>query len=726
MKQLPPGFVVDSAPANRQDSVALKPASIPAGFVIDSKSDSASKIPPPPVIEEETGGGFYEGYGGAFANIGTGALQRILEGYQALGGTGSEELLADTRAVAEELQRRQANLTTGGKIGKFAGDVVQTLAVPGGSTLPRAMALAGGTGATQSFLQPESRDVSPEESLRTKALEAGVTGAVGAAAVPVLQQAGKVVARTGKSLYNKVAKSNISDDVAKSIAKESPVVAESVKQQSDDVATLVSENIDKGLTPDQALLKAKADAYNIRVSKGDVTGDLLQQSKEESALKGLFGEPSQLETRAFREGQVADIQAAAQRAGTKISGELPETIQDVGERVLSAVKTGAKSAKATAQAAYSKADLGSARADLGGIKAYRDALKSELGKEAFSKDLTPTAHHVYEKLNNFIKTAGKKKIKTVNLQHIEGFRKMINNAGKGSNPADGRMLSIMRDGLDNSIDDAMERGLIKGNQSALADIKKARELWKSYKQRYYGRDGKAILGKIVEKDMTPESVMGVLIGTGKLGSKTEAANAIAQLKNVLGKDSAEYGLLKGEAFKRLVGDQLSGKTFSGAKFYNNVRDFTVRNKSLADELFSADELAQITDLAKIARDITTKQEGVVNYSNSGNVILRNIQALGNKFGAVGNYTAAAVTKPIESISKRAQRAEVQRALSGNAADIADATTANPLSDAIASKLGIATGRVVTEQLKESEVETQRDKEALTKKIKNLKIINPYE
>lgn len=697
-------------------------------------------------------GGFWEGYGQAYANLMTGAFQRALEltaEKQKIESSAAPEFLKpaitnygnkvenlreSTRNVAEQLAAQEANLGTSGKVGKFAGELTQTAAFPGGSTIPRAMAMAAGTSGAQTFLQPEAENKTAGDTLTSKALDAAITGSVAAGTVPVVSAITPLV-RQGtnalKKVFTRGAPEKATQEAIQStiatVEREAPALAEVIKKETPDVVEAFSANMDAGLTPEQALTKAKADSYKVRASRGDITTNFAQQAQEEDALKGVFGEDAQNIARAFREGQVSDLQRMTRGVGEKLGGgqELPET-QDVGQRIMDAVKKGAKLEKKAAQKAYEESGINTARVTIPTVQTYRNALSRELGKEGFDKDLTPTSYRIYQRFDEFLNRAKAKKIKTINLQHIEGFRKLIVKAGKGSNPQDGRMLTIMRHALDDSVDDALEQGLITGNRQAIANITNARGLWQSYKQRYYGKDGKAILGKIVERDFTPEKTMDLLIGSGQLGAKKEAAQAVNQLKTVLGQDSPEFLLLKQAAFSKLTGGQLEGKAFSGTKYANNVRKLAKENKSLAEAVFKPDEWQEILDSAKFAERITTKQEGVVNYSNSGNAILRNINQIGQKFGLPGKYAAAVITKPAEAVVKRSESVEAQRAFTGKAKDmVAETPEANRFVNAIAQRLGITAGTATNTALQQNKQNTAKENEALREKIRRLEIPNPY-
>lgn len=696
-----------------------------------------------PNTPKKDNGSFWEGYGNSFAKLGVGAKQRVLEIAQSMGSEAAVEELTKINDLAKRLERSSEGRGVDYNMGDFTGSIVPALASGGGGGLLGAMGVSGATSALQEFIQPNTQDMTPGESLAKKTLDAGISGAVGAASVPAFKYAMDGLASGAKALASKIlpdffpsTSSAITPEAAakivQKVATTSPEVAQQIATESPDVISGFAKNISEGLSPEQAAFKAKADAYGVRVSKGDVTRNMAEQGQEEAALKGMYGNDSQVIAQSFREGQNADFQNMSSKLGQTIGkGEaLPETVADVGERINASLKQGAAKAKAAGNKAYNDAGLNKARAPMDSIVNYRNALRTELNKEAFNDKLTPTAHHLYTRVDDFVKRVAKKKTLTnVNLQHLEGFRKAINNAGRGSNDADTRMLGIMRDSFDNATDDALENGLIMGNTGAIDGIKNARSLWKSYKQRYYGSDGKSMIGRIVDKNYTPEKVMDLLVGTGKAGGKTEAATAVSQLQEVLGKDSSEMNQLRQAMFKKLVGNDLGSlgdgdlpKAFSGKKFYNNVNEFVQKNKSLADALYSPELLKEIKNAAIFANRVTTKQEGVVNYSNTTPVMVRYLNSIGQKLGPAGRYVTSPVAGAVEKIARQSEKATVQKSFSPTAKDIVGE---NPFTTILAQKAGIASGVGASELRKEGEEKLRDENRDMKQLLRDLKITNPY-
>lgn len=678
-------------------------------------------------------GNFWEGYGNAFAKLGVGAKQRVLEIAQTMGSDAAVEELNKINDLAKKLDMQGEGKGFGYKAGEFAGNVVPGLAFPAARTMAGAIGVAGATGAGQEFLQsndPDGRTAG--ENLTKKALDAGISGAFSAATVPavnLLAQGGRTVLKKFlPDSFTQSATGNI-EEITRKAAQESPELAEKISQESPDVVQAFAKNMDSGLTPQQALLKAKADEYGVRTSRGDITADLTQQSREEAALKGMMGQDTQMIAQSFREGQANDLRTMATNVGKRVGGgqELPGDMQDVADRITSSVTKKAKAEMATAREAYDNAGLNKARANIEDVYNYRHSLRSELSKEGFDKDLTPSAYNVYSKLDKYLQDSRKKGLKTINLQHVEGFRKLMNKVGKTAPPADARMLGIMKNTLDTTLDDALEKGLIQGNTESIANIKNARGLWHSYKQRYYGKDGKAFIGKIIDNDYTPEKTMQLLIGTGKAGGKAEAATAIKQLRGVLGENSEEFNALRGEVFKRLVGQDLAliapgdiPQGFNGVKFRNNVKELAKTNKSLVQELYGNDTWKAIEDAAEFAGRITHRKDGVVNYSNTTPTLVRFLNSTAAKFGPIGRYIAAPVAGTVEKVTRQAEKASAQQAFSE------PVQQQKNFSQALAQRIGIATGGGVSQARQALEKSSREDEKNLQDSLKGIKIINPYE
>lgn len=141
------------------------------------------------------------------ANVGAG-MMNLAQGVQQLTGNASEEDVTDKRARDKQL----ADMTTGGSVGQFAGEVLPTMVIPAGAAVkgvslagkvfPRALArmlpAGGSTGAAAldaSLMGAGAGALQPVAEGESRGFNAGL-GAVGGAVLPTAVGAGRRLYRT--------------------------------------------------------------------------------------------------------------------------------------------------------------------------------------------------------------------------------------------------------------------------------------------------------------------------------------------------------------------------------------------------------------------------------------------------------------------------------------------------------------------------------------------------
>jgi hypothetical protein len=192
----------------------------------------------------------------------------------------------------------------------------------------------------------------------------------------------------------------------------------------------------------------------------------------------------------------------------------------------------------------------------------------------------------------------------------------------------------------------LDRGLIEGNEEAIKAWKTARDLRADFGRRF---DDSAVISKIIDEELTQEETLNLIFGGSQMGFKNKAGSTIKEIKKVLSPESAEFKALKEEAILRLVKNQSDSKRFSGAKFDTALNKALKDNPTLMRELFNKDEIADLRNFARVAKDITERQPGAVNPSSSFNKMARALQGSGVLSGFANNM-AEFVVKPFRDIS----------------------------------------------------------------------------
>lgn len=569
----------------------------------------------------------------------------------------------------------------------IAGDVAGSLLLPAGAirsakTVKQMAGVGAGAGMIQGAGRSE-KDITDPAILK----DIAIGGTVGAVLTPV---AAKVVGAGVDGI--KQISGKIADVVKPNSAMPKGTFTSDIKEAlhgaSEDVMKRFRAGIRGGLTPNQSLIKIQAEQMDVPLSAGDITQNVMRQAEEDIALKGGYGEKALQLTKNFRDNQQEKLRTLAGNVSQTLApkeGAALVNQADVGAAITKELKATALSAKGKAEGAYDKAAKMKAQAPLSELKNFATVTRKALIREGYDVDFMPSVSKRLKEVSDFMKKAEKINVKGINLNTLESFRKRVVKSPAAS-PSEYGALNLIKKTYDSYADDFIEKGLIQGDDAALKQIKDARELWSSYKQTIYGKDGKSIIGKIVDSDWTPETVMQQLIGAGKLGANKEAGNAVKQLKNVLGETSPEFKQLKQVGFNKLFGDDLQSvldgdltKAVSGGNFAKNVDNLLRDNRTLAEALYTKNELNLIKMAARVSAQATTRADGAINRSGTAPALARIFNQVMAKFPlGIGELATGVKTEAVNIMKERS----LAKSFSGQISQ-----EINPFAKALASKLG---------------------------------------
>ncbi len=624
------------------------------------------------------------------------------------------------------------------KLGEGANRVQKF--IQGAKNMAPALQVAGGSGILQGAGRSEA--ATAPELIK----DAAVSGAVSTAIAPVAVFGANQVARGAESLVNKFSRkapavideaatavsgggteamSDINKnllgtkaEMSKGLGIPEEKITDSLKQallsSSNDVVELFKQNVGKGFTPEQALIKAQAEKFGVRMSLGDITQNVTRQGEEDLALKGAYGQQAEVIAKTFRDAQQQDIKGAVGKVTKAIGGD--EAIPNesvVAESITGKLKSLAQKDKNTASQAYDAVSIDSTTRKTN-LADLPKALNKALEEKYVDIEAAPAVSRRLKELDAIVKSKSKKeptglldaegnpvfrtsvKDGDVSFATLENYRKRLNASLRdSSDKAEIRGLKILQNTYDNYVDGIIDRGLIDGDEKVIKQLQTARGLWKDYRQKYYGADGKAIIGKIVDGAYTEEEVVRMLVGSGKAGSQKGASRAVNKLKSTLGDDSDEFNALKRTQFGRLLGVNtrsiLEGDLstpISGKIFAKNYDDFIKTNKSLAESLFKPDELKLMADMAKVTAQATTRQPGAVNYSGTTPVLLRFATQMMNKIPVAGKYLAGATNSATRGATNAAKEAELTKSFTGDLSKGAGKKS-SPFAENLGVKAGLA-------------------------------------
>lgn len=617
------------------------------------------------------------------------------------------------RQVADDLRSQGKGTGAGGFVGEVLGDPLTYLPIPGGKMGLSGLAAMGGvygvgSGATTPLGEGDSRG--------TNMLMQGLGGAV---LSPVFAKAGDFMgdginALTRQFLPDNVPVTSVSDNVVASammpnsgLAQDTTINIASGIGPDDLQKAIASAGTDAGqgfipremanLPPEQASRAALFLRNKVPYSAGDITQDVSQQGIEDLALKGAYGPEAQAMATTFREGQQGALQEAADRTLATIGKGTPRATNEAD--IATAIQQGLRNTSDTEWAAVNKAyhkvqKSGTAAVPVRAFAPLKDTIKQI--KLDYPVETLPKANAAISRIDDFF-SKYKGDNAALNYKHVDNFRKFLGNSLSSSqDDAERAVLGKLRGAMDGIVDDAVEQGLIRGNPETMTALKSARGTAKDYFSRF--EDNK-IIDTIIRKDMTPESIISLILGYGKLGGKKEAATTIGNIKNLLGDASPEFQQIKQAGLLRILGTDmqaLAKEGLSGIKPASNLDDVIRSNKSLWTTLYTPEEQGMITELAKLIKDATVKQPGAVNYSGTTPALLRFVNSFLGKFGFAGNITASGINKIAGGAQKSSAMSNIENAFAGKVrGTLAEQPSlAQSLSRAIGERAGQATGAQV--------------------------------
>jgi len=652
---------------------------------------AVAKAPVRPSIQRDANDQTY-GFMGPFISDAQTALERRGQGIIDLGVDYAPETTAKVFGTTPERLRTamdkaiDANRASSEGRGFFEslpgtmlGDPLTFLPFMNGATTIPKMAMGGaGYGGLSGLLTPTKSN----ESRLANTLFQGGAGAVTAPAIGwPLQKAAGLAEDFAKWLGSKVGSGDAAEQIAAkaNIASPDAEISNSVSinpgvsvdelqnavaNASQDAKKAFTYNASQNLTPDQAARIARFTKQGVPYTSGDITQNVSQQGLESMAAKGAYGTEAEALAKQFQTSQQQALTQAAQNTAASIGKSTGNAVNeaDVAEAVQSGLRKAADDEWNAVSQAYNKVQKSGTAAFP--VRAFRPLQEESLRLRAeYPVDALPKAKITLDKIDDFFERNSDKG--AVNYKVVDNFRKFVNNAWSGSqDDAERAVLSQLRSKMDSIVDDSVEQGLIKGNPATIESLKSARGMAKDYFERF--QDNK-VIDSIIRKDMTPESVISMTIGYGKLGAKKEAASVINGIKDILGENSSEFLQLKQAGVYRILGtdfNALSKEGISGIQPAKNLDEIIRTNKSLWESLYTPEEQQAISEITQLVKDATVKQPGAVNYSNTTPALIRHMNTLMNNFGSMGNIVTSGVNKAINAAKNQQTTMALEKSLSG--------------------------------------------------------------
>jgi len=350
-------------------------------------------------------------------------------------------------------------------------------------------------------------------------------------------------------------------------------------------------------------------------SKGQLSTLQTKALEEEDMIRraASTNEEANILMKGFDENQLNQIRQDADSLTQELgSGQNFENTLDVptavGEEIKKATQSSAEGIKEASSARYKsvREAKSSPIVTREGVKTIAEDVlniaRSEIDATRQLKTMPILADEM-KFLQRLIKITSNPRFKGQSFKQLFAYQKTLNRAVSSSVDAnEQRILGIMKRTLDDYVFNGIEKGFITGDQAVLDALKEATGLYK----QYMGLTGKGkganaaqnaankILQKITNPDYDVKEVVNALFGHAKFAPKNGVTLVIKRLKENLPPEQSSQiiGLIKdGVLSKAFSGSGKSGVTRTN--IVNNFVDVFVKNKSMIDELFSADEIAKI-------------------------------------------------------------------------------------------------------------------------------------
>jgi hypothetical protein len=376
-------------------------------------------------------------------------------------------------------------------------------------------------------------------------------------------------------------------------------------------------------------IRADADEFGVRLTKGQQTQDFDQQAFEQAARMGAKGTGPRDAIRPFFEEQGESLAGAVRNMG----GDRYAQVDDAGQAIQEGVSSAYNRAKQATDDAYRAAEGFGAQMSPQAAQALPRAVFDALPDEArylidapsdVDRGLYPATLGAIESVKRISKeidalTKPDQRVTALDFRRIEAARKQINAAIDGAKGgADKRAAVMAKKGFDDFLDRSVEQGLFSGDEAFLNAYKRARSLRADQARKFEDNN----LAKGIIEQANPRQVVNYLLGSSKSVGSARTSKLVPQIKNALGTDSEAWSAIREAAVMKRLSD--AGKT-PGPQALDTALGEMLNGKDAAifRELFTADELAKFRRMQALAKRMTPIP-GTVNYSNSANMIMREL------------------------------------------------------------------------------------------------------
>jgi hypothetical protein len=658
---------------------------------------------------ESIGRGYAQGATLGYSDEGMGAIGALYARY-VRPDLFADQSFSDSYKQGRNIARQQEAQAQASNPGLYGGaQLVGTVATGSKIPMPAGTVPRYATGAAIGGVA--SYGASDSDTRDGQLLETGLGALAGIGGTYVGDKIGKGIAALSNSGLAKGAKQEVQSLLSRFYT---PQVA---KAAATPVSPAVVNAMQKGATPEQAAILAKAQQFNIPLSRGDVVRTPEQQGIEDLALRGALTPEAADAARVFRSQQEQAMRDAAKDVTGRISGApYVDNLADAGAMLDPRLKALKASDKANVTSQYDLVPRTGVEIQAQGFEPLNVPIKELNNRDLFDLDQMPMTKTALQRINRDIPSTappqpGQSSIldasgnpfdkqavpESVTLGKYENLKRYLGNLKNSATTDTDRMgVDRLMKAANKSLDNSIEKNFVVGDQAGISQLKTATKTARDYFQRWKADDA---VQKIVENNYTPEQVVNLVRGYGQTGGNKQAAQLVSKLGGILGKDSPEFSMLKQAQLRQIFGKNLDSllegdvqKGFSAEEVRKNLSNLVNNNRSLANEYFSKEDQQVLKDFLDVSYRATNRVPGAVNYSNTTPALIRWTRQFANQFGMLGRLAGAPVEIAAGGMASIKRGAEAQKAIESFGPQFSNPD--NPLAVALRSRLastGAASG-----------------------------------
>lgn len=422
--------------------------------------------------------------------------------------------------------------------------------------------------------------------------------------------------------------------------------------------------------------QALSQRFRVPLTRGELTDDYAQQSLEENLRR------MDITTRAGTIMRNAGDESAARLRGAdgesgfgllqRQVGGGADDVATSGQQIISTTQQSGAAAKKSYQGAYKTARELGASLDARNYKQFlaqaEEALKDSVD---YDPNLYPQTAKMVENLRGrlvFMEEAGREAPRKIPLAKLENMRKLINAQWKAADATDRMGLEVLRNQFDEMVNGAVESGRVSGDEAAVQAWKSGRQLYQRFQQLYgvnkEAGQGEQFAGREIKNWLRSDNVTGEEVIRKAVGNRALTDRILA----IHGENSPAHQALKQGAMEYVFRPALKGDGISPRLIVSSYeRWFEKGGKEQMQAIFSAEDRKAIAEFVRLAR-AKIPQEGVVNYSNTANNLVKGAQQLLSRLGivgaATGNLETAAALGAANALSRGVKGGQAARAVQG--------------------------------------------------------------